>query len=164
MVKFDQNIIEILNEYIPYIYDKSLDIDILELNIDYRKKADDIMYKINQLKEKSYNYKSKKIPNEHISGDINYQYNTYQLYMTWGALQIFYKNNVNNIDINVIDLHGLYQKEAVAILYILIEYMSLKRLKIITGRGNGILFNITQSVLKHFQKKYKILDNNTIIF
>ena len=52
MVKFDYQIIEILYDYIPDIYDKTIDISILELEIDYREKAIEIIYQINR---NSYN-------------------------------------------------------------------------------------------------------------
>ena len=162
MVKFDYQIIEILYDYIPDIYDKTIDTSILELEIDYRKKANEIIYQIDNLKEKAGDYKRRKISNDHINSKIKSLQNTYNLYMTWGALQVFYKNNINKIDYNILDLHGLYQKEAAAILYICIKYLNLKNLNIITGRGKGIIYNITQSILKEFSIKYKI-NNNTII-
>jgi len=164
MVKFDQDIIDILNEYLPYIYNKSIDISILELEIDYRQEANNILYQINKLKEKAFTYNKKKISNNHISCEISNLRSTYQLYMTWGALQVFYKNNFNNITNNVLDLHGLYQKEAAAILYICIKYLNLTKLNIITGKGSGAIFNITQSVLKEFKIKYKVNTNSIITF
>jgi len=164
MIKFDHNIIDILNEYLPYIYDKSINISLLELEIDYRQEANNILYQINKLKEKAFNYRKRKISSEHISCDISSLQNIFQLYMTWGALQVFYKNNYKNIDYNVLDLHGLYQKEAASILYICIKYLNLTKLNIITGKGSGAIFNITQSVLKEFKIKYKIESNCIITF
>lgn len=164
MVKFDHQVIEILNEYIPDIYNKSIDISVLELDIDYRNKAQEIMYQINNFKEKADNYRRRRISNDHITDNISSLQNKYTLYMTWGALQVFYKNNINNFDYNILDLHGLYQKEASAILYICIKYLNLKKLNIITGKGKGVIYNITQSILKEFSIKFKLQDNFIITF
>ena len=164
MVKFDHQVIEILNEYIPDIYNKSIDISVLELDIDYRNKAQEIMYQINNFKEKADNYRRRRISNDHITDNISSLQNKYTLYMTWGALQVFYKNNINNFDYNILDLHGLYQKEASAILYICIKYLNLKKLNIITGKGKGVIYNITQSIIKEFSIKFKLQDNCIITF
>lgn len=164
MVKFDHQVIEILNEYIPDIYNKSIDISVLELDIDYRNKAQEIMYQINNFKEKAHDYNRRKISCNHISDNISSLQNKYTLYMTWGALQVFYKNNINNFDYNILDLHGLNQKEASAILYICIKYLNLKKLNIITGKGKGVIYNITQSILKEFSIKFKLQDNFIITF
>ena len=167
MVKFDQDIINIFNEYIPYLYKNTLDIADLELDINYRNKSQNYYSQLNELRSKYLNYSSKNICNLELKKqikDLEYQA---KLYNTWGALQEFYLKNKNTFfsNINQIDLHGLYQKEAAAMLYIVIPILinnKIKTLKIITGNGKFIIHKITLSVLNHFKIKYKVQSNNII--
>lgn len=168
MVKYDQYIIDIFYEYIPYLYDKSMDTSILELDINYRIKSDQIYNKITYLRSKAYLYKNKGISNVHIYEQISSLENTFKLYKTWGALQDFYNknkntffSNINQIDLYQIDLHGLYQKEASAMLFVIIDIIRKNKssLKIITGKGALVIYNTTVSVLKDLNIKYKVYQN-----
>ena len=123
------------------------------------------MNQINNMREKAYFYNSKKIPSEHINSDIKKLYKTYNLYMTWGAIQVFYNNNINYFDNNIIDLHGLYQKEVTSVLYIYFNSIreNNQRIKIITGKGSGVVLKITLSTLKQLNLNFKINDNFIIV-
>ena len=166
MVKFDQKIINIMYDYLPFIYDKTIDISILELDIDYRQKANNVMNNINKVKEKAFKYSSQKISNYHLSNEISKLYDTYYLYLTWGAIQTYYNNNINYFGNNIIDLHGLYQKEVTSVLYIYFNYIRSKndnnKVKIITGRGTGAVMNITVATIKTLNLNFKI-ENNCLI-
>ena len=129
MVKYDQYIIEIFYDYIPYLYERTLDITILELHINYREKAQMIFSQINDLRIKASEYRRKGISNLHINQQISKLENNAKLYNTWGALQEFYiknKDNINMHDNLQIDLHGLYQKETSAILFVIIDVIKNK--------------------------------------
>ena len=162
MVKYDLFIIEIFNQYIPYLFDQSLDISELELGTNYRIESDKLYQEINQKRLKSYEYYKNKISNHHINSNIKDIEYYAKLYNVWGALQVLYIKNKNTFfnKVNEIDLHGLYQKEAAAVIHIIINfYKKGDKLKIITGKGKNIIFNIVMSVLNEKDIKYRIEPN-----
>ena len=165
MVKYDRFIIDIFDEYIPYLYDNTLDTADLELNINYRSKAQSVYDDIKLFQLKANNYNKKSISSHHIFEQIRNLEKNAKLYNTWGALQIFYFNNNKHFNNNIIDLHGLYQKEASGLLYVYFSKINCqpKNLTIITGRGNGIINNITISVLNDFKFKFKVDESKIII-
>ena len=168
MVKYDQYIINIFYESIPYLYKNTLNIDILELHIDYRKEAKKIFEKISNLKIKSNQYYKKKIPSDHIRFEITKLEDVAKLYNTWGAIQHFYNINKNTFFSNIleVDLHGLYQKESSALLFVIFDIIKndSTKIKIITGKGQGIVYNSSINVLKNLKLKYNIKNNFILVY
>jgi len=168
MVKYDQYIINIFYDYIPYLYKNTLNIDILELHIDYREEAQKIFEKIYNLKIKSTQYYKKKIPSDHIRHEITKLEDVAKLYNTWGAIQHFYNINKNTFFSNFqeVDLHGLYQKESSALLFVILDIIKndYKKIKIITGKGKHVIYNSSINVLKDLKLKYNINSNFILVY
>ncbi len=150
-------IINLYFDYLPYFYDGSLSISELELDKDYRVLAQELHSSKSNIISKINYYRNKGIPPVHLSDElknINYKY---QEYSAWAGLQTFYKNNKDTFfnGIDSIDLHGLFSKEVNAILKVIFSIKKGK-LKIITGKGKGIIFNLTQKLLIKNKIKYTL--------
>jgi hypothetical protein len=157
-------IINLYFDYLPYFYDGSLSISELELDKDYRVLAQELHSSKSNIISKINYYRNKGIPPVHLSNELKNIDYKYQEYFAWAGLQIFYKNNKDTFfnGINSIDLHGLYSTEAIAILKVI---FTIKKgsIKIITGRGKGILFNITERFLIKQSIKYTLSNNCFLI-
>lgn len=121
----------------------------------YRNKLQNIYQTLDYLKEdysnKEYGNILYKIRNDNVQPQkFKYQY--------LGSLEIFNLNNQYYYpNLLTVDMHGLYVHEMIDILDALYYYWlnnNVKRINIITGKGNGILYKKLIKYCKYWDLKY----------
>ena len=157
----------------------------MEILFDYKYDLYNIINKIIKIENKNYNNYVNKIKreiylvNEHYS-NLNYGNilkedklsllnSELAKYKYLASLENFYNNNKHYFNnMNSIDFHGLYSQEMIYILdelFNIWEQKNIKKVNIITGRGNLILYNDLLKYLKKWNIIYKPgLNNNITIF
>ena len=153
--------------YFDYNYDIKNIVNlhlILTPFIDYRKKGHNLYHLLDT--DKAF-YCDKDFGNILYENKKETIYPLINKYNYLASLYIFYKNNnplVTNI--SQIDMHGLYTFEMTAILdvlYILWLEKNIKKVCIITGRGDLILYNKLRKYLIDWNMKFVEQHNSIII-
>ena len=150
-------------------YDYLIDVPkLINGQIDFKNK-NNYKKKLNNIYNLIENYK--KYYNKLEFGNILYNFKTESIHNDkWKtryllSLEIFYNNNKSNFhDFKTIDMHGLYSQEMIDILdclYYIWLKNNIKKICIITGNGNRILYKNLIDYLKKWNIKY--IDNYSFI-